>query len=1004
MANRPTLSAMRTSSRKPPAKPGARMAGRSRTWILAAVAGPIALVAAAGAPAPSSAQELPDSLQEVVRERLELLTRALGDSTGLLPDSLLPDQGIGEMTEMVEDSTLMELLGLAGYNLVRYRSDDAVFETGSKILTLLSSSEGGTVMNREGMELSGDTLVFDDNTGRLVSFGSQATFTPDEGNPVLTRQIIFDLNERRGTALDAQTSAQVSAGNWNVRGDCPWVDGDVSYCHRMMFTSCDEEEPHYHFQAGQMKMYPGGTMVARNVVLYFADVGVFWLPFIAQSTATERRSGLLPLQFSVNDIVRTSGGYARRISNIGYYWAINDYADAQVALDWWSGNYTGINGVLRYEWMRQFLNGGVNFRQFWRVEGGSELAINTQHRWQMSERTDLSASFAYASSSDFVRRNSFDPREITQSIDSEGGFQRRFDWGRLSVNADRRQFLSDDRVEMTFPRASLSLSTITLFSAPPNRSRFYNNMTWSASGSLARSLRDLPAQNPDSAFNFRSADTEAWRGNLSTSLSLGALSVSQSVALNRNTTRDLPLDFFEPDTAVGVGVGSVGDLNRPSFFPGAAQDAMDFTAEELTWSTGVNYQVTLVGSTSLTPNLAISGRSIRSDTATVGGGGFIAAPRRLSFGASLKADLYGFYNGDRFRHKWSPTFDYAYSPETNPSELQRATFGDRAIQPRNEIRFGMTQTFERKVGDPDADSASAEAAESRERGRSEGPRRLPRAQKVTVLAVRTSALTYDFVQAGEQGHFTRGFADNLRVSNQISSDYMRGLSFSVEHDIFDDAGAGGEGGARGFAPFMSSANLSFSVSNESTVFRWLRRLTGREEDTTSTAVSTTAEDEEEREEEAVDPTGLETEDLGTSSVLPRSDDRRDTRRSSRSNRRGGVGEWSASFNYSLARNRGVDMAGNQMVQANVRFKPTELWSVDWRTSYDVVAGAFNDHVVRLTRQMHRWEAEFAFQQTATGNWTFLFEVALTDNRDLHFDYEQRTGGDQGRQRQRGGRF
>ena len=996
MTIRPIASRIRPSLPIRTTGSGASMTDRLRLRAFPAVVVLIALAPVAG-PAPLSAQELPDSLQEVVKKRLELLTRALGDSTGLLPDSLRPEQGMDEMTEMVDDSTLMQLLNLAGYNLIQYQSDDAVFETESRVLTLLSASEGGTVMNRDGMELSGDTLIFDDNTGRLVSFGRQATFTPEDGNPVLTRQIIFDLNERRGTALDAQTQTEVRAGSWNVRGDCPWVDGDVSYCHRMMFTSCDEEEPHYHFQAGEMKMYPGGTMVARNVTLYFADVGGFWLPFIAQSTATERRSGLLPLQFSVNDIVRTSGGYARRISNIGYYWAINDYADAQVALDWWSGNYTGINGALRYTWLRQFLNGSVNFRQFWRVEGGSELAVNTDHRWELSERTRMQASFAYASSSDFVRRNSFDPREVTQSIDSKGGFERRFDWGNMSVNANRRQFLSDDRVESTFPQVSLSLKPITLLSAPPNRARLYNNMTWSARGSLSRSFRDLPAQNPDSAFAFRSADTEAWRGNFSTGLSLGAFSISQSVNLNRNTTRDLPLDFFEPDTEVGVGVGSVGDLNRPSFFPRLAEDAMDFTAEELTWSTGVNYQVTLVGSTSLTPNLSIGGRSIRSDTATAGGGGFIAAPRRLSFGASLKADLFGFFYGDRFRHKWSPTFDYAYSPETNPTELQRATFGDRAIQPRNEIRLGMNNTFEMKMEEPAADSAAEQAAESQPRDRSEGPRRLPRARTVTVLAVRTSALTYDFVQADELGHFTRGFADNLRISNQISSDYMRGLSLSMEHDVFDDA-AGGAGGSRGFAPFLSSANLSFSISNESTVFRWLRRLTGGEEDGDTTTTTTRVAEEDE--EESVDPTGLETEDLGKSSVVPRSDDRRTTRRS---NERGGVGQWSASFSYSLARNRGVEMAGNQMIQANVRFQPTELWSVDWRTSYDVVSGAFNDHVVRLTRQMHRWEAEFAFQQTATGNWTFLFEVALTDNRDLHFDYEQRTGGEQGRQRQRGGR-
>ena len=59
-----------------------------------------------------------------------------------------------------------------------------------------------------------------------------------------------------------------------------------------------------------------------------------------------------------------------------------------------------------------------------------------------------------------------------------------------------------------------------------------------------------------------------------------------------------------------------------------------------------------------------------------------------------------------------------------------------------------------------------------------------------VLALRTSALTYDFVQASELGHFTRGFADNLRIANQVSSDYMRGLTFSFEHDVFDDAGSG----------------------------------------------------------------------------------------------------------------------------------------------------------------------------------------------------------------------
>ena len=943
--------------------------------------GLLALAAVAAAPSPASGQQLTDSLRDVVRSRLERLTRAWGDSTDLLPDTLSADSAAAPM---VRDSTLGQLLGLEGYTMVEYRAEGAVFEPEARLLTLTGSEANRAVMHRDGLELEADSaLVFDENAGRLVTVGEEATFTPEDGDSVLTRQIIFDLNEDRATAVDAQTTTQAGAGSWLVRGDCPWVDGDRSYCHRLRFTSCEEEEPHYHFLAREIKITPGGTMVARNVILYFADVGVLWLPFIAQSTQTERRSGLLPVRFSVNDIVRTSESYSRRVSNMGYYWAINDYADAEVGIDWWSGNYMAVTGALRYEWARQFLEGGANFRQFWREGGGSELAVDTRHRWEISERSRAQASFRYASSSSFVRRNSFDPREVTQSIDSEGGFSRRFDWGNLSVNANRRQFLSDDKVEMTLPTVNLSLSPITLFGAPPNRARFYNNLTWSASGRMSRSIRDLPAQPPDT-FRLRSADTEAWRGSFSTSLSAGALSVSQSVNLNRNVVLDVPPGFFDPDTATPpAGVGSVGDLRQPLFHTPAAADSMDHRDEELTWSTSVNYQVNLVGSSSLTPSLSVSGRSIRSDTLSAGDGGFVAAPRRLSFGARLKVDVYGFFLGDRIRHKWSPSFNYAYSPETRPTDLQKQVFGDRAIQPKNEIRVGMTQTFEMRVSDPAKDSA---AAEEPARDRSAGPRRLPKARKVTLLGLRTSAVTYDFEQADEAGHFSRGFAENLRISNQISSDYLRGLSISVEHDIFEPPAEGGEAAAAlVFAPFASRANLSFSLSNKSGLFRWLGGLAGGGAEGESASAGTGDG------EDASDPTGLETADLGESTVVPRSGDRR---RSSLGSRRGGgkVGEWSASLAYSLARARGAETDGSRMLQANVRFQPTEKWSVNWRTSYDMVAGSFNDHVINLKREMHRWEADFAFRQTATGNWTFVFEVALTDNRDLHFDYEQRTGG------------
>jgi hypothetical protein len=102
-----------------------------------------------------------------------------------------------------------------------------------------------------------------------------------------------------------------------------------------------------------------------------------------------------------------------------------------------------------------------------------------------------------------------------------------------------------------------------------------------------------------------------------------------------------------------------------------------------------------------------------------------------------------------------------------------------------------------------------------------------------------------------------------------------------------------------------------------------------------------------------------------------------------------VGQWSANVSYALQRPRANPEALSQMLSGTVRLRPTENWDLSWRTSYDLEANAFNDHIIRLTRDLHRWQAHFDFLQTATGNWSFRFEVSLTDNRDLKFDYSQR---------------
>ncbi len=932
-------------------------------------------------PGRSGAQEiLPDTLVvDSTRLRvmglLERLSRPpVPDSLVLVTDSIqlfLSDSAraaerAGETSRTAgADSVFEMLLALPGYETTRFEGEKAEYAARDRRLTLVAAEGAPARVQREGVELAADSaIIYDEQRGRVRSAG-RSTFRPEQGDEVNSATMVYDLEEGRGSALGAETKYTEGA-NWIVRGDMPYVDGRVFYGNHIRFTSCDEEQPHYHFESDEIKIVNESVLVARPVRLYFADVPVAWLPFIAQGLGSGRSSGILTPRFSVNDIVSTSSGYKRRISNVGFYWAASDYADAAVAMDWFSEEFFAMTGAGRYRWASQFLEGDLAYKKYWREDGSQELGFDTRHSWEMNERTSVRVSARYASSTDFVRRNSFDPREVTQSIDSDGGLNRRFDWGNLSLSANRRQYLSDDRVEMTLPTANLSLSTITLFRAPPARGRFYNNLTWSGGANFSRRTSS-PGQ-ADSVFTFSGADKANSQASVRSTLNLGSLSVSQNLSVSENVLRGVPDTVFAQPEPLA---------ESQSFFQSFAEPgnmgSRDLAQADLNWSTSINYQQRLIGATTLTPSFSISGRALRSDTIPEASS-FFSAPSRISFGAQLNTDIYGFFGGfgpyDLIRHKISPSFSYSYSPESTPTELQQRIFGSREIQPRNVLSMGLNQTIEARVRVEEEEREEGEAADSTSRGATQT------AKKVKLLGIQTSVLEYDFVEADSAGNWTAGFT-TTRLRNTISSDFLRGLNVAVEHDLFDTGEAGSTGDRR-LAPHLSQMNLSFSLSSQSRIFRLFGLLGGD-------GAEGVPEEEIEEEEEAFDVSGIQEAEIVPGLGRSRNRDAG----IDRGTRSRGGGGWNANISYSLNRPREGTGETTQMAQGTLSFDPTPGWSVNWRTSYDIEAGHFNDHMIRLTRTMHRWEASFDFRQTATGNWTLLFEVSLLDNRDLKFDYSQR---------------
>ncbi len=222
------------------------------------------------------------------------------------------------------------------------------------------------------------------------------------------------------------------------------------------------------------------------------------------------------------------------------------------------------------------------------------------------------------------------------------------------------------------------------------------------------------------------------------------------------------------------------------------------------------------------------------------------------------------------------------------------------------------------------------------------------------MAIRTTAIAYDFVE----GEIATG-----RLTNNITSDLLRGLTVRLAHDLFEETADG-----RNFDPFLSELNLNFSIGD-----RALGGLLGRRGAGVSPVRGILPETRP-FEDPAADTAAQDTIQEPERPAGPRR-------------------PWNLSLDYSLIRRRPVDdgatTSGNQQsIRSRLGVSPTDNWTINWRTQYDLERNEFVDHVLSLRRDLHRWSATFEFLQAANGNFVFEFEVRLNDLPDIKFDFRE----------------
>ena len=919
------------------------------------------------------------------------------------------------------DSVMKALMARTGFTATRYQGDQVVFNVQTRTLHLKGTKAG---VEREQTILVGDSIVYNDSTKIIVARGDTVILRDParQTSDVVARgRMAYNVMLHRGCVTNISTSVE-SGEKWFVEGaDACFVSSDsvrfvsdttrgretAFYARNASITSCDDSIPDYHFQAREVKMVSKNIMVARPAVLYIGEVPVMWLPFIFQDMRSGRRSGVLTPRFGVSELFRNSPTYRRHAENLGYYFAINDYMDAEFALDWRSGaratdgdpGWVRLNGDMQYRWLDRFITGRVALFKQSQRDGSSNTGLSWQHSQDFSQNSHLTANVNYVTNTFIQRTTAFNPAAVLATISSQANYQTKIGPASLSIGGNRSQHPGRLEVDQTFPTFSISAPTIGVTRwldwTPTFNYQTNQQLNIDQAGEFTYRFFTGPSGLPDSTRLHR--NTRQTTSSFGTPIKIAGFSWDNSFSLSDN-------EVDAPQTIVIV------DPNDSS-----KKSSRVFAKSYLTnldWRTSFSLPGILPGSLKLSPSISlenVDGSNSFWVRSHLSGGQFVHQSKRVTASLSASPTLFALFPGfgpvSGFRHSITPIISFSYAPAGSVStEFLQATNRSRqgflGALARNQISLGLSQVLEGKLKSTDT-SSTAEP------------------KKIKLLSMDFGSIAYD-VERARKTHRSGFVTPNLATN--FTSDLLPGFSGAVGYslyqgDVLSDT-------AR-FKPFRETISATFTLNSQSGIFGALTRVFGR-------AVPVQNPQLERTQPSGDDALASRVASTPVAGIAARNN------QFSIPSTQG----WQATFTYSSSRQRPptgngivvdqdltiqcLPLAANPIVyqqclelaaanssnavpvtsgisgspfirtqprdnlQSQMTFHLTPKWAGTWGTNYDFQARKFGSQVVTLQRELHDWKAIFAFTQAQNGNFAFNFFIALNAEPDLKFNYDKQT--------------
>ncbi len=342
---------------------------------------------------------------------------------------------------------------------VFYFADKIDYNAGDEKIVLTGKAK----LRYKKMNFEAYRIIYDMKNNSVFAEGLEDS-TGIKNRPTITEGIesvsgdrmSYELDTRQGKVTSAKTvlkSARKEDDTYFQTEDMLKLENNDIHGLNARISSCDLDEPHYHFKADSIIMTNNNWVFAKPITLYFDEVPVGWFPFILYKNNKGRNSGfILPSYYYSNS-------KGNSFKHLGFFWDMSDYSDYTATMDYYDRYGYLLRQMFRYK--KKYVIDSYVAADFTNDHSTHDWRIRGVHNHNISPSMTFNANADYVTRRTLVKdlgETSAD--RMTNKLYSNGVFNKRwFNTGdNFKLMSSVTQYVDTAIVKYTFPNMTYNLS------------------------------------------------------------------------------------------------------------------------------------------------------------------------------------------------------------------------------------------------------------------------------------------------------------------------------------------------------------------------------------------------------------------------------------------------------------------------------------------------------------------------------------------------------------------